>query len=106
MREQLERYHLAVLEAADGAAAIDIALSRRPDLIFMDLKMPVMDGLEATRSLRKESDLASIPIIAVSALAFEEDETRAREAGCDGFIRKPVSEDVLIKELGRYLRAE
>ncbi len=103
MRERLERHHPAVLEAADGAAAIEIAISKRPDLIFMDITRPVMDGLEATRRLRRESELAHIPVIAVSALAFEENETGAREAGSDGFRSKPVNEEILLEKLVQYL---
>ncbi|HNW29156.1 MAG TPA: response regulator [Spirochaetota bacterium] len=103
LRAYLDHHNLDVLEAADGAQAITVALERRPDLILMDLKMPVMDGLEATRRIKVDEGLRSIPIIAVTASAFVENEEQARKAGCDGFIRKPFQDAELMVELCRFL---
>ncbi len=103
LKVYLEQHQFTVLEAADGALAIETAVAKRPDLILMDLKMPVMDGYEATRRIKVDEGLRSIPVIAVSASAFMENEARAREAGCDGFIRKPFNEQELMTELGRFL---
>ncbi len=79
-----------VIEAGDGAAGIEIARLERPDLILMDLQLPGLDGLEATRQIRADSRIASIPIVAVTAHAMKGDDERAREAGCTGFVTKPI----------------
>src|SRR5207237_364710 len=79
------------LVAADGVAGLDLARVERPDAILVDLLLPRMDGWSLTRSLRTEPWAASIPIIAVSALALPSDRARAIEAGCDDFVSKPFA---------------
>ena len=76
-----------ILWAKNGKEAIEIAENKSVDLVLMDLKMPVMDGLEATRRIR---EFSKIPIIAVSADAYEADKIVAFEAGCNGFLQKPI----------------
>ena len=93
----------AVAAAADGQEAVTLAQQLQPDLILMDVMMPVMDGLEATRQIRRIPRLAELPIIAVSASAFPEDATRCREAGATGFIAKPIEHETLLKLLGEHL---
>jgi two-component system cell cycle response regulator DivK len=83
----LEGY--AVLKAYDAETAIDLAIKKRPDLIVMDICLPKMDGLAATRLLRADPDLTSVPIIAVTAHARAGDEERALDAGCDKYLSKP-----------------
>jgi two-component system cell cycle response regulator DivK len=78
-----------ILEAADGRAAMALARAERPDLIMMDLGMPGIDGLEASRRLKADPRSADIPIIALTAYAMRGDEERARDAGCDGYLSKP-----------------
>ena len=81
----------AVIEAADGESGVAMAKSERPDLILMDIQMPVLDGYDATRQIRAEPDLTSTPLIAVSSFAMKGDEEKARAAGCDVYVTKPYS---------------
>jgi CheY-like chemotaxis protein len=92
-----------VITADNGADGIERAEEDRPDLILMDLSLPGMDGWEATRRIKNNPALMHIPIIAVSAHAMIGDEARAREAGCDDYISKPVDEDVLFEKLRQFL---
>ena len=92
----------SVIRANNGQEAISLYLEQKPDLIFMDIKMPIMDGLEATRELRKIS--TSIPIIALTANAFESDQIEAKEAGCNEVITKPVKSSLLILVAEKYLK--
>lgn len=89
-----------LLWAKDGYEAVEMYKRDQPDLILMDIKMPRMDGLEATRIIRSYSK--EIPIIALTAYAFEADRERALEAGCNDFVTKPISEEMLGKALGRF----
>src|SRR3954466_5861956 len=94
-------YELAA--ASDGAAGVEKAARERPDLILMDLSLPVIDGWEATRRIKANSATASIPVIALTAHAMSGDEEKARAAGCDDFMTKPIDEDVLFAKLRRWL---
>lgn len=96
-----DRYRLVL--AGDGAAALDRAAQARPDLVLMDLSLPRMDGWEATRRLKADAALARIPVIALSARAMPADVERARAAGCDDFLAKPVDEAQLFETLERHL---
>ena len=86
-----------MLEAADGAAGVAKAKSNKPDLILMDIQMPVMDGYEATRQIKTDPDLKSIPIVAVSSFAMKGDEEKARASGCDHYVTKPYSPMQLLR---------
>jgi len=92
-----------VVEAVNGQEGIAMAETEKPDLILMDLGMPVMDGWEATRRLKANSALKQIPIIAVTSHAMIGDELHAREAGCDDYIPKPVDEEVLIQKVKKFI---
>jgi CheY-like chemotaxis protein len=87
----LTHYGFAVREAVNGAEAVELARSVRPDLILMDLSLPVLDGWEATRRIKEDAELRAIPIIALTAHAMSGDEGRALEAGCDAYLSKPIS---------------
>jgi two-component system, cell cycle response regulator DivK len=90
-------YELVI--AADGAAGIEAAGRTRPDVILMDLSLPVIDGWEATRRLKADPDLRRIPVIALTAHAMRGDEEKALAAGCDDYLTKPIDEDILFKKL-------
>jgi CheY-like chemotaxis protein len=100
---QLLEKHYRVLVAEDGRKAIDVTQRERPDLILMDLSLPVVDGWEATRAIKSDGRLRRIPIIAVTAHAAKEDRDGIRAAGCDSFLAKPVDETALFEALRRYL---
>ncbi len=96
----------ARLESAyNGLEAIHSARHKHPDLILMDLRMPVIDGLDATRHLKSDPATDNIPILAVTAQAMEEDRFRSMQAGADGYVTKPVDIDALKKEMERVLGA-
>jgi two-component system, cell cycle response regulator DivK len=92
-----------ILTAADGAEGIRLAEGERPDLILMDLSLPVIDGWEATRQIKANATLKHIPIIALTAHAMRGDEEKARESGCDDYLSKPLDEDVLFAKLAKFL---
>jgi CheY-like chemotaxis protein len=95
-----------VVAATNGQEAIDQATRTRPDLILMDIMMPVMDGLEATRRLRTIPGLGHTPILMASASATAGDESRSLIAGADAFLAKPIEEDSLLTALGHILGVE
>ena len=92
-----------ILTAADGAAGIELAARGRPDLILMDLSLPVVDGWEATRRLKARPETGAIPVIALTAHAMQGDEDKARACGCDDYLTKPIDEDQLFQKLERFL---
>lgn len=91
-----------VIEATNGAEAIEAVEKEAPDLIFMDLKMPVMDGWEATRRIRQMAGGKGIPIIALTAQAMSGDEQRAIDAGCDDYLAKPIVDPSVVKTKLEY----
>jgi two-component system, cell cycle response regulator DivK len=100
---QLLEEEFDLIVATDGQAGIAAAEQERPDLILMDLSLPVIDGWEATRRLKAHAELKSIPIIALTARAMRGDEAKARASGCDDFLTKPIDEALLFQMLNRYL---
>ena len=92
-----------ILTAVDGAAGLELAEKHRPDLILMDLSLPVIDGWEATRRLKADESLKDITVIAVTAHAMRGEEEKALAAGCDDYLTKPIHEDLLFDKLDRYL---
>ncbi len=100
---QLLEEEFELIAATDGQAGIAAAEQGRPDLILMDLSLPVIDGWEATRRLKAHAELKSIPIIALTARAMRGDEAKARASGCDDFLTKPIDEALLFQMLNRYL---
>jgi CheY-like chemotaxis protein len=92
-----------VIEAVSGQEGVELAERERPELILMDLSLPIMDGWEATRRLKANNDLRSIPVIALTAHAMVGDEEKALAAGCDDYLVKPVDEDILMAKIAKYL---
>ena len=90
-----------LLIAQDGAQGVTIAQEKNPDLILMDISLPIMDGYEATRQIR--TTMSSTPIIGLSAHAMNGDAIKAKEAGCNDYLTKPVDEELLMKKLKEYL---
>ena len=100
---QLLEDEYEVLTATDGAAGIEIAEQERPDLILMDLSLPVIDGWEATRRIKADENLKHIPIIALTAHAMVGDKEKALAAGCDDYLVKPLDEDELMNRIANYI---
>ena len=92
-----------ILVAEDGAEGVARAASEKPDLILMDFGMPVMDGWEATRTIKAQVALQHIPIIAITSHAMVGDEERARLAGCDDYMAKPIDEDALLAKIRHFI---
>lgn len=92
-----------VVEAVDGQDGLIKAEEQRPDLILMDLGMPVMDGWEATKRLKANRALRHIPVIAVTSHTMVGDEIQAQQAGCDDYIPKPVDEELLIQKVKKFI---
>lgn len=94
-----EDYNLII--AKDGAQGVSLVEQNKPDLVLMDISLPVMDGYEATRNIR--SKFQSLPIIGLSAHAMQGDEEKARAAGCTDYLTKPVDDVLLLRKLKEYL---
>ena len=92
-----------VIEAVHGGEGVAKAKSERPDLILMDIQMPVLDGYDATRQIKAEPGLKATPVIAVSSFAMTGDEEKARAAGCDGYVTKPYSPVKLLAMIQSFL---
>jgi len=92
-----------VIEAMDGAESVVKAASELPDLVLMDIQLPVLDGYDATRQIKALPGLAAIPIIAVSSFAMKGDEEKARAFGCDDYVTKPYSPVDLLRLVRCYL---
>jgi len=103
LRDLLTGSGYAVVEAADGRAGVAKAQSERPDLILMDIQLPVLDGYEATRQIRADSNFKATPIIAVSSFAMKGDEEKARASGCDHYVTKPYSPLQLLRVIQGFL---
>ncbi|HEX8245313.1 MAG TPA: response regulator [Longimicrobium sp.] len=105
-RTMLEHFGYRVLLAGDGGEGVRLARESLPDLILMDVSIPVMDGWEATATLKRDPATARIPIIALTAHALAADRERAQEVGCDGYLAKPVEPRRVLEEVRRFLGDE
>jgi two-component system, cell cycle response regulator DivK len=102
----LEREGYEVVQSPTAEEGIEAASRHPPDLVLMDVALPGMDGLAATRILKAKDETMRIPIIALTAQAMKQDGERAARAGCDGFIVKPLSTRVFLTEVARFLGGE
>ena len=91
VRDLLKRTKYALIEACDGEAGVAAALEKRPDLILMDIQLPKISGIEATRRLRAQPATANTPIIAITSFALSGDDQKAKEAGASAYVAKPYS---------------
>jgi two-component system cell cycle response regulator DivK len=103
---QLLEDDFELMVAADGETSVTMALSERPDLILMDLSLPVLDGWEATRRIKADPVMQHVPIIGLSAHAMQGDDERALSAGCDAYLTKPLHEDLLFEKLSHFLHQD
>ena len=99
----LNVFGFTTLAATNGIQAVEMAKNYKPDLILMDIQLPVMDGLSATRLIKADKTTRDIPIVAATAYAMKEDEEKVIQAGCDGYVTKPIDIQVLLKTVEKYL---
>ncbi len=103
IRDMLSITDYQITEAENGEEALAAVAKLRPDLILMDIQMPVLDGYEATRRIKADPGLRSIPIIAITSYALSGDKQKARAAGCDDYVPKPYSPRQLLAKIRQYL---
>jgi len=103
VRDLLSKNHYEVVEAQNGAAALEELARRRPDLILMDVQLPKLSGLEVTRMIRADPALAQIPIIAITSFAMSGDDRLTFGAGCNGYIAKPFRPRDLLDMIRRFI---
>lgn len=99
----LEAHGYETLQTQDGFKALEMAREHMPDLILMDIQLPEVSGLEVTKWLKDDEDLASIPVVAVTAFAMKGDEERIREGGCEAYLSKPITVMTFIETVRRFL---
>jgi len=105
LSRRLQRRGFEVLLAQDGAQGIEVAKNKMPDLVLMDMDLPVIDGWEATRQLKGNGKTRAIPVIALTAHALRSDCDRAFQSGCSDFATKPIEFDALLDKIARALGA-
>jgi len=103
LRDLLTNAGFEMIEAEDGEKGVAAAIRERPDLILMDMQLPVLDGYEATRRIKARPELKSVPIIAVTSYALRGDENKVIAAGCDGYVPKPFSPRALLAKIKQLL---
>ena len=103
MKFMLEENGYQVIEAADGVEGVKLAASEKPDLILMDMQLPLLDGYEATKQIKANEKIANIPIIAVTSYAMVGDREKTLKAGCTGYIEKPINPETFLDEINKYL---
>jgi len=103
LRDMLSNAGYELVEAESGEEALTAVGAQRPDLILMDIQLPVMDGYEAARRIKSNPDMTAVPIIAMTAYALAGDEAKAQAAGCNAYISKPFSPRALLAKVREYL---
>ncbi len=103
IRDMLSATDYEIMEAENGEQALSAVAKQRPDLILMDIQLPIMDGYETTRRMKADPTMKSIPIIAVTSYALSGEEQKARAAGCDDYVPKPYSPRYLLAKIRQYL---
>ena len=99
----LDAHGYDTLQTRDGMEALELARRHRPDLILMDIQLPEVSGLEVTKWLKEDEELAAIPVIAVTAFAMKGDEEKIREGGCEAYIAKPISVSDFLQTVRQFL---
>lgn len=103
IRFMLKKSGYKVIEARDGMSGIELAAKEKPDLIIMDIQLPDINGLEATKRIRALEAGSEVPIIALTSYAMAGDRKKALNAGCTGYIEKPINPDTFMAEIEKYL---
>jgi two-component system cell cycle response regulator DivK len=103
LRDLLSSAGYEMSEAENGVEALAVVAKERPDLILMDIQLPIMDGYEATRRIKADPKTKAIPVIVVTSYALSGDEAKAREAGCDAYVTKPYSPRALLAKIKEFL---
>lgn len=103
LKQGLEMLGYSVLEASNGQEAVDIADRERPDLILMDLDLPILDGIAATQQIRQQEHMESVPIVAVTAYPLSYSRVKAFAKGCNEYMPKPIDMSELARVVNRYL---
>ena len=101
----LEHHGYEVIQARNGEAGIEMAKEAKPDVILLDIQLPEMDGYAVATRLKAQSDFADVPVIAVTSYAMVGDRDKAIEAGCTGYIEKPINPDTVVSDIEKYLAA-
>ncbi len=99
----LEAHGYETVQTRNGLKAMDLAREHKPDLILMDIQLPEVSGLDVTKWIKKDEELASIPVVAVTAFAMKGDEERMREGGCEGYLSKPITVSRFIETIRKFL---
>ena len=100
-RDLLDAFGYDTVACRDGVRAVDLAREHKPDLIIMDIQLPQLNGLDVTKWIKDDPELVHIPILAVTAFAMRADEQRVREAGCEGYLSKPIQIASFMREVNR-----
>ena len=103
VRSLLKIGNYEIIEAVDAETGIKLTRKHSPDLVLMDIQLPGMDGLRATRIIKEDPDLKRIPVVAVTSYAMQGDDVKATEAGCVGYITKPINTKEFLKTIERYI---
>jgi len=103
LRDLLTAAGFDLIEAVDGESGVAMARAHKPDLILMDIQLPMIDGYEATRRIKADPALTHIPVIAVTSYALSGDEEKTRAAGCNGYIAKPFSPRQLLNKVREFV---
>ena len=99
----LEAHGYDTIQSTNGHDALDLVRENNPDLILMDIQLPERSGLDVTKDIKADPELAQIPVIAITAFAMKSDEQRIRDGGCEDYLAKPISIPVFIETVKRYL---
>ena len=103
LRDLLGNAGFELIEAESGEDALSAVMTRRPDLILIDIQLPQMDGYEATRRIKSNPDMKTVPVIAVTSYALAGDDAKAQAAGCNAYVSKPFSPRALLAKVREYL---
>ncbi|NMQ19410.1 response regulator [Candidatus Competibacter phosphatis] len=106
LKSIINKAQCQVIEATDAESGILLTKIHEPDLILMDIQLPDMDGLQATRIIKQDPDLNHIPIVALTSHAMIGDDNKAKAAGCDGYITKPINTRTFMNEIFYFIRSK